>query len=310
MTDKPTIIEHVTGSLLGAVIGDALGIPADGMSTWQVLKKFNLIDGFYSEPKYSFQSGILLDMVGAISVPDWTAALATVPNKDKAAFSTKGIILGLAGAISAADSNAIRKASKEASFYPSDKKDEGLAIFLTARVVMECVRNHNRLSRPYDLYDSEGSLLNSLYLDAAKAEEKIPRPMRDSMSERLTLVRSRLMRFDTLNSFVGINAASKDHFESLPLSIFAFMNEPDEPRTICKAASLGHASSQNASLVGAFVGGILGASYFKDFKEVKDFDRIHTLAVDLVEALVPKTGGLSYEEVGDPTQEEGGGTEQ
>ncbi len=55
--EKSEVIERFRGAILGMVTGDALGMPANGMSSYETLTQYQFIDDFYPGSRFGLEAG-------------------------------------------------------------------------------------------------------------------------------------------------------------------------------------------------------------------------------------------------------------
>lgn len=300
--EKETLIDHVAGCLLGMAIGDALGRMTEGMTPYQVIKKYNFVDGFFKiDGEYgrcSQETRLSLSLANAINqatiidqaffkklndTAKSNGIIADPKYGSAKALMVKAVPIGIYASLANVAPKDIYNLCKMSTESTHHEKHERLASAIIADLIRECIKNYGTLTRPFDLYDSEGSLLNQKYFWCVDCEHKWDDNYSDSVSERLSLVRSKLMKRFSLISFAGFNGTSSNHFETLALSVFAFLSEPDEFKTVLKVVNLGGASTINGAIVGALIGGYLGASMLELKDQVEGSAKIQTLASDLVE---------------------------
>ena len=64
--DKDVLADRFSGCLLGMAMGDALGSPADGLSPFLAIKRFQHLDGFFRGGRYGFATSLALNLAGAV----------------------------------------------------------------------------------------------------------------------------------------------------------------------------------------------------------------------------------------------------
>lgn len=266
--------------MLGLAIGDALGAPAEDMTAFQVMSRFHApIDMFY--PYQSFKAGkYTCETMTAMNIVDalvkgrgkFDEAIVTAARQTIAArclydntmgartLFAKVVPIGLLCAAHGFEGQEMVNMCKFLAI-PEMKKRDVLATFLYAYVIKELLRNADELTKPYELYDSDKSLLSRLiefcYASEAKFEKEINEV---SLSEYLGFVRKKLMANWDLERFNGIIGMGTGMAEALSFALFAYFQAPDDFSTICRTVTLGGPASLRGTMVGALVGATIGGS--------------------------------------------------
>lgn len=282
------ISARVAGALAGQAVGDALGAPANGLSAYDVTRRFQKIDDYFGKTG-SFSSatraGFMIlsafhsggpteessvrahEKLQARNVPErWTKTLDSddpmmergSPESLGAELAAKLCPLGAWAAATDKTDKELLVACKVAALPTHAFRPAILSAWVAAKVVKETVRNHDAYSRPSDLYDKEGSLLHQLIGFCREVEEKIPERTDDPMSERLAYARARLQGKCRVTEFAALNGHSRDVVELVSFCVFCFMNRPEDFGAVTEAIGLGGAASIRGAVLGAMIGAFAG----------------------------------------------------
>lgn len=311
--ERDKFLEKVSGSLLGLAVGDALGMPANGLVPFEVNSRFQYIDGFY--PGTSLPAGAhtgvtnsallaAAALIGAASAAEVFSKYAHSMRPGSLDDDTKDAILkgmpsesldgwflsrlvpvGVAVAAKNLNQSDHIDLCKTMVGFSHKRKLAMLAGFVVSSVVMEMSTNAAELSAT-DLYDKEGSLLDRLVNMSERAERGFENEP-EKLWQRLLYVRRGLQRGAKHAEIIGLNGNSANILESVPFSLFCFLNSPDSFDCVNRAASMGRAASLNASLTGAFVGAYLGSAPIReDLRDgVQNSGRIREAGKRLVDAV-------------------------
>lgn len=295
--DKDFLKDRFMGCLLGMAIGDALGAAVEGLTPIQVMSRFHTpIDGFFASKTKGLKPGDYTEH-------SKTAFQVTIAIQKNSGWNSEAIktllpTLGITSlfsrvvpiALLAAGQNLETKQMVEYTEQLVEncelQKSDFLALLIFEDLIKEIIRNPKQCEKPYDLYDSDESLLGRIIKKCWNTEAKIEDEENpDRLGDHLDIVRRKLMQNSPLHAFYGINGARNDTHSVLALAIFAYMRVPDDFITICKTVSLGGNSSLNGAVVGALIGATMGASLMPlEMKDnVKNGVRIQSLASDLAD---------------------------
>lgn len=309
--DREVLLERVSGCLLGMAIGDGMGLPAEGLSPYQVACKFHFIDGFFpvggNIGNYSCETRgaimvakSILEKRGAIDRESILAAVAALAENDPVILPGKGrrifsrtIPIAIAAAATGMDDQALVQACR---FVAEEKasKSESLAYFIFAKTLSEILRNAGDLSGAYELYESDRSLIHRMDTICSKAEAKMEEAgPSNRLCDRLSFTQKRLMdKKCGHEKFYGCMGSSGNSHESLAMALFCFLRAPDEFATVCEAVSLGGPSTVHGAMVGALVGAYIGVSaktFPADMKDsVQNGAKLESLAVALTDCYAGK----------------------
>lgn len=303
--DKDFLTDRIAGGLLGLAIGDALGIPANGMTPFQVMSKLHApIDGFFPSVNNGFTAGTYgPDSLAAIRI---TNAMAVSGKLDEVSITeaiknieptTNGIAMfsrvapvGFYAAMTGQDGQDLINSCK--IVCQGRPKRDILAAFVFAMAIRELIRFSKEMTKPYELFDGDKSLLARLVQICFMAEASFGEDEReDLLSARLDFVRKKLAgKSCDLPRFFGLVGSSGGVAESLSISLFAYMSAPDDFATICRVVSMGGAAALHGAMVGVLIGATLGAGMLpSDMKDqVKNGVKIESLGIKFVEQCLPK----------------------
>jgi ADP-ribosylglycohydrolase len=290
--------------LLGLTLGDALGRPAADLTPYQVLRKFQFIDGFFKgngEPgQYTCESRAALAIsshllkhgnLEGLDEPLANLALHDPPDIGSPArgFLPMFVPVGLYAAAKGLDDHGVKDCCKKIVVLTKRSRSDAIAGVLLAFVIREIVRNHDSLLNPYELYDSDRSLLSRAMGFCLEMESKTDET-EDRLYEKIGFVRKRLMERPQpdMAVLVGTMGNRATTAECLCRSTYCFLYAPDDFSTICKTASLGGSAPLDASLVGALVGAYAGLAVFpQDMKDqLENGSKVEALGIKLAERLM------------------------
>ena len=293
--DKDFLKDRFTGCLLGMAIGDALGAPVDGLTPLQVMSRFHTpIDGFFATKSRGLKPGdytehskaafqIAIDITNNSGWNSESIKTTIQPLPTSCLFSrVTPIALLVAG--KNLETKQMFEYLEQVVANCELRKADFLALLIFSDLIREIIRNPKQCEKPYDLYDSDDSLLGRIVKKCWTTESKITEEeIQDRLGDHLDIVRRKLMSNSSLHAFYGINGSRDDTHSALAMAMFAFMRVPDDFGTICKMVSLGGPATLYGSLVGALVGASMGASLMPlEMKDnVKNGIRIQSLAFDL-----------------------------
>jgi ADP-ribosylglycohydrolase len=309
--NRETLVDRFSGSLLGLAIGEALGLPVDGLTPFEVICKYEQVDGFFPLPS----KGIVAGQIGRETRAAAGCCKAILFQKEEGVLSEKAVVaflekteardpfneheparglfskmapVGLFASASGTPDQQMATACKRLA--EKAEKRHVLAAFLYAVAVREIALNRDSIQNPYELYDSDKSLLVRLREISAKAESKME-DCETRLCDMLDFVRRRLMKKSDLMSFRNMLGGAAKPSESLCRCLFAFLRSPDEFQSVTAVAGCGGNASMDAALVGGLVGAYCGASFLpKDMRDqVENSVKIEAIATALAEACLPKS---------------------
>jgi len=276
--------DKVAGSLLGFAIGDALGLPLDGLSIYQTFNLYHsTIDGYFPDKRrgtppgqYGPQTVCALAFAKSIADsgkinPETIIQAEDIILKHSRAkyeyptlFARSAVVGLVAGVKNYSDqelANAI-KTWRDNCNYNIDWTDS-LACLMFAFVIREIIARPELYKNPIDLYDGAESLLERVCVFCRNRESK-KEDLKEELSARLESCRHKLMENESDSTrFVGIHGSGPGAPEILATSFFCYFRAPDSHETIFDAVSTAGAASMRGSIVGALVGATIGASYFQ-----------------------------------------------
>ena len=312
--------DKFAGCLLGLAIGDALGMPAKGMTPIQVMSKLHSpIDGYYASEgrvagQYSSEAisaicvlkALALRKANPIDFEQLRIALeaeqfdlrANSTEFPAATAFSRIVPMAMFAAAKDMEPASIAKICKFLGKKDASKMDM-LAMFIFAMMIKELIRNPDQLNTPSELYDADTSLLARMVQTARKSEDRFEHlDISNRLSEQLDFVRRKLMgkscnpitMFGYFGNEGNINA-------SLALNVFLYMNVPDDFNTICKAAALGGPAMINGAMVGALIGATIGSGLMPaEMKDnVQNGVKIESLAFKLAEVCIPQKEAMIQE---------------
>lgn len=304
--DKETLKDKFAGSILGLAIGDAMGVPVNGLSPFQVMTRFHApIDGFYpgnGQPagKYSSEAAAALNLASAVekagrfdlnSLTEVSKKIPYSPSDGAKTVFSRFVPISLYAAATGMEGQEFVNNCKQIGSSIGLQKKDLLAVFIFAETLRSVVRNSTELTKPYELYDSDNSLLSRLIQMTVKSEVKFGEDgLEDRLSEKLVYVRRRLQTNTDLPEFFGVIGKFGGIAESLQSVLFGYMCAPDDFGTICRMVSMGHSASIHGAMVGSLVGATTGLALLpQDMKDQLDKGiMIETLALNFAEKCIPE----------------------
>jgi len=197
--DQKTLTDKISGCLLGMAIGDAMGRPANGLSPYDVLRRYQVIDGFYSpDPsdkkgekagKYGELTRLGLILAGKLSAKgtdkdvilaahqealpmlpaSWVGPISAAQRdlqSDHGLSSLdpdlvpKMIPLGAwAARVPVMSDEDLLRACKAVAWPTHSSRPAILMGWMVAKAIREVIRNGDALSDRADLYEGDKSLL-------------------------------------------------------------------------------------------------------------------------------------------------------
>jgi len=298
-----TLEDKFCGCLLGLACGDAMGMPTEGLSPYEVWLKYQKIDGFYGKGSKNAGSytGVtqlaLLECVTMIASNGsinqkisseklldtkkrgkyrWrspfdrglerSAEIQTRVAEDDAEFISRCLPFALLSSPNLPDEEGLLKACKEISSLSTIDRYAILSAFAITWVSKELIRNSSAMESLDELCLSDNSMISRL-IDICRQVECIiekKEKIQDKLSIRLQQMRTKVDQDRSLEEFVGINGNSWRHIEAVPLSLFCFLKGSDDLDSVKNAATLGGASSFVAGMTGALVGCYSGLGFIPE----------------------------------------------
>jgi ADP-ribosylglycohydrolase len=298
--EKGVLEEKFCGCLLGLACGDAMGMPTEGMSPYEVYLKYQKIDGFYGKDglapgSYTGVTQLALlecvTIVGAEGKQNQTdfrdklldarkrgkkrwrepfdlglnrqAQWSEHPEIRDSEFITRVIPIGLLASNNLPDDQCLLTASKQTSLFSTSDPMAALAAFSIAWVVRELVRNSSSMESLEELCIADLSMIARLAGICRQIEELIEKKHKidDKLSLRLDHVRKNIDKDRSLEEFSGVNGNSWKCLEAVPLALFCFLKGPDDLGSVRDAATIGGASPLIAGLTGAMIGCYSGTGF-------------------------------------------------
>jgi ADP-ribosyl-[dinitrogen reductase] hydrolase len=329
--DKAELADKFRGALLGMAVGDALGMPAQGMSPYEVAKSFQLIDAFYPLRKKGFSAGQYtsssqLSLVVARSIakskgvdkksieegyssitspktlPDdvrtpmkklrsgWGEASAAT--SASCSFLPRMIPVGLWASVARPSDGELLKICKIVALPSHGDRSAIIAGYIIAKLVMECAYDSSALGSPYNMCESEKSLLSRVGLIVRQAESRLSEEElgNDRMWMRLQELSTKLQSNVTAQEVSGLFGQGDDARTVATVAIFCFLSAPDDFSSVMTAASLGGESAVRAAVVGGLCGAFAGDDFMPaDMVEhVENSAKIGALGNMLAESLAAK----------------------
>jgi ADP-ribosylglycohydrolase len=329
--DKAELADKFRGALLGMSVGDALGMPAQGMSPYEVSKSFQLIDAFYPLKRMGMQAGqytsasqLSLVVTKSIiksrgvdkkSVEDEYSSVTSPKNlpedvrecmdklrggwgdasaakSSSCSFLPRMIPVGLWASVARPSDGDLLRACKTVALPSHGDRSAIIAGYVIAKTVMECVSESASLGSPYEMCESEKSLLSRIALVVRQAESKLSEEEmgNDRMWMRLQEVGARLQAKSTAMEVSGIFGQGGDAKTVASVAMFCFMSAPDDFTSTMTAASMGGESAVLAAVVGGMSGAFSGDEFMPaDMVEhVENSTKIGALGNMLAESLTAK----------------------
>lgn len=301
--EEEFLSDKASGCLLGLAIGEAMGLPADGMTPYEVLSKFGRIEGFFAGssgvlgaygPETTCVGTVASSIIEAKAIPEMKALV------EKACHGTGGsdlvvlsfmVPVSLSLRMTGAKDEDLAKACKAVSSEMGLSKMDSLAAYAFSLMLAETMVNSASLTTPYELYESEASLLSKIASFCRRAESTIGTGLGESLCERLSFARKRLLgKFWDTPKFFGVLGQKATATDAVARAAYAFLRTPDDFSAACDAASLGGTASLNAALVGCLVGAYGGMARIPKHlsDNVKNGTKIEALARRLVKTCLKK----------------------
>lgn len=297
--------DRFAGCILGMAIGDALGAPVENMTPYQIMNKYHSpVDGYFSSKEkglapgqYTTETNAAIKVAKVLIAHEKLEAtsklFSDIPTYEQAwgstSLFTRAIPVALMAAAKRFSPQDLVAACRTLAEPMKISKPHLLAMIIFADIIRELIVNPKQYERPYDLYDSEHSLLGRMIRTCAKTEGKFGEEgIEDRLSERLDFVRRRLMKDCDIPRFVGLNGSSNDIKSVLAVGVFCYMKTPDDFSAITKIVSMGGPASSHGALVGALIGASIGSSLMpQEMKDnVKNGVRLEGLAFELLNKMI------------------------
>lgn len=312
---KEFLQDKFAGALLGLAVGDALGGPVEGMTAFDVMLKFHTpVDMFYprgiSKPgEYSSEALCTLLLLetfkkhgGEINETSVAEAQAKLTERcpyppispiARMIFS-RVVPAALRIAATGQEAQELSGLTKLINKAIPLKRPDNLAVFIFAEMLRQLIRYSEDLKKPYELYDSDKSLLARLTEMARNTENNKGEDFaEDRLSDRLITVRRKLMHADKWDilRFEGLMGNSDKINVCLSNALFCYFSAPDDFSTISKIVTMGGPASTTGAMVGTLIGATIGASLMpRDMKDqVKNGINIETMGFDFAECCLCKT---------------------
>lgn len=329
--DKAELADKFRGALLGMAVGDALGMPAQGLSPYEVAKSFQLIDAFYplrskgiEAGQYTSASQLALIVARSIakskgvdkgSVEEGYGSIsspktlpddvrnpmeklragygdASAASSASCSFLPRMIPVGLWASVAKPSDGDLLRACKTVALPSHGHRAAVIAGYVVAKVVMECVRDSSSLGSPYDMCESDKSLLSRVGAVVRQAESKLSEDElgNDRMWMRLQEVGARLQAKATVQEVYGLFGQGDDARTVASVAIFCFMSAPDDFTSVMTVASLGGESAVRAAVVGGLCGAFSGDEFMPPdmVEHVENSMRIGALGNMLAGSLTAK----------------------
>lgn len=284
------------GSLLGLAVGDAMGMPTEGLRPYEVWSRFQKIDGFHGCRRTNRQPGsytgvtqlALCQVVGMLS-SDWDGPLVEAQNSGRsrwrnheaaeAEFISRCVPLGLLSAHAEPDDDkSLLGRCKSACVRFTENRTRILHAFAVAWCIRELARNSSSMTDLDDLCLADGSMMARLVGVCRVVETHVEKTEKidDKLSLRLDHVRRRIDDDRGLEGFVGSSGNSWRCEEAVPMAFMCFLRGPDDVSSVRAAATMGGASPLIAGLCGAMVGAYAGIGFIPrdDAESVENQARI------------------------------------
>lgn len=272
------LLDKYAGCLVGIAAGDAYGMPAADLSPYLVWSKFQQIDAFYpskGRPAGSYTGVTQLALVEAVvlakneGLPDPEAskrALLDIAKQGKNRWGPNDYPLRCipAGLVAAAspipDKQLLANCIKTCSVSKRSKK-EIIASFCLSWCAKELIRNGKAMSNVQELCLSDLSMMGRLVKMCQAIENKFDPLEEDRLSKRLAYVRHKVDAGTSFEEMAGTLGNSWDVMESVPFSLFCFLQSSDDAGAIKQVATLGGAAPLNSAIVGGLIGAYTGARF-------------------------------------------------
>lgn len=312
--DHDLLLDKYTGCMLGVAIGDALGMPSEGMTPYEVMERMRYIDDFMPSPDGKREDGTytgvaqvamlqamaLVKNGGKWAVGAAEAAYASTaergqrrwdPERDLEAIMAPLPFALKAASSPVADASLLKICGASVrTCYPGAPRETVLGGFCVAWLAKEMVRNGHRLKYLQDAYLADGSAFARLVGTCREIEHRFE--LEGGLWRRMEFARRKADSGASAEEFVGTVGNGWDVGQAVPFGMFCFLTEGDDVRSLFKAASMGGASPLAAGIAGALAGAYAGAGLIKDGlrAEVENSAKIVELARQLWRIWVKKDG--------------------
>ena len=256
------ILDKVSGVLLGAVAGDALGLPSDGMRPYQVQRRFQHIESYYPSSSgkagvYSGPGQLVLTQAASIEASGGVDAemnaelmsktqssgksrwgldtfegvrslLAGTPYGEcgsQDSFDPEFVLIGVPIGVLSAFSGMTRREHKDACKEVFSVSNRNPPAMLAGIVLSWFLRD----LIVYDSFDvdelciGKHSRLCDIVEDCYRIESSWE-GYRDPLWERLSFVSRNVDQGRSVEEFVGLTGNSKRTWESVPFALFCFLS--------------------------------------------------------------------------------------
>ena len=302
--EREYVSQKFVGTLLGMAIGDAMGLPSNGLCPYLSYKKYQQIDDFYPSTgnppgTYSIHTKYALNIAKSIKekisidkesllaaqthvsqkAPDSDETkssiikIAALPyekcgsaNSLSPSFLLKMIPVGMLAAVKGYDELDLLKQCRDVCILTHGYRPSWLAGYVVAKIVRDAIRSSQELRNPYEWYQSDMSIFAKIINSVRQFETtmKGDEILADNLSGRLSFIRRKLQQGVDVDSIVGLCGNSGHAFVDVSFAVFCFMRSPDSFNAMVDSASMGGDSSINTALVGAFVGAYAGQNAIKE----------------------------------------------
>ena len=303
--EEEFLSDRASACLLGLAVGEAMGLPVDGMTTYEILGKFGRIEGFFRGSSgvpgdYGAEAiavgTVSAAIIDAKSIPNLKmlveSVLATPHGEGSARLLFSVLVpISLSLRMVKAGEGDLAKICKEVAAEMGLSKNDALAAYAFSLLLGEVFVNSSSLATPYELYESEKSLIARIADFCAKAEASVGVSPKDSLYERLSFAKKKLSgKFWDTPKFFGVLGQKPTATDAMTRAAYAFLRMPDDFASACDTASLGGLASVNAALVGCLVGAYGGMSRVPKHlvDNVKNGPKIEAIGRRLVKACLKK----------------------
>lgn len=287
VTSNPSRLDQLQGVLLGAAVGDALGLPREGLTPRRALRLFG------DRPlRHRFLFGVGMTSDDAEHACLTAQALLSAPNDEQRfgrslAWRLRGWLAAMPAAVGWATLRAIMKLWLGFSPARSGVYSAGNGPAMRAPVIGACLANDSEKLMHYvrvstrmthtDPKAEEGAL--AIALAAAHGLRKGPNGVsykelldeiaskihQDELKEALSKIRFHLDRQSSRSEFVQdmgyANGVSGYMLHSVPAALYCWLAHPnDVEKAIEEIILLGGDADSTGAIVGALVGATAGAS--------------------------------------------------
>jgi len=291
--NRDELSNKVSGTILGMVIGDALGAPARGLTPYQAKKKFQTLDAFYpyEDQRPGFythcaQTALLCANAltkgsigyGTMEAEYRNAKMKKVPDRvckesfqrleagvpwPKCPEESRGsswlervVPVGLLSVVRPMTGTEILRACKVVSWPTHWHKPSVAFGGAVACVIRACITEAESHTNPYEMFGSDKSLMSRVValLKAVDQQMEPEWATEDPIWIRAQETWRMLQRKATPEEFVGYFGLKDDCADAVCLALFLFMRNPGNMKAVQQAAILGGPSNITAGLVGAMCG--------------------------------------------------------